>query len=183
MNAHSIAIRRANVEDASGLATVHVESWRTTYAGIVNQAYIDRLSVEERAEVWGRRLRDPSPTAPDLLVAEAPAVGLVGFVTGGRIRDPIDGFDAELYAVYLLKAAQRIGLGRRLVRDWAQVAAERGYRAAVVRVLAANPARRFYEHLGARHLREGELSIGGESYAEVWYGWDDLRDLAASQST
>ena len=55
----------------------------------------------------------------------------------------------------------------------------RGFHAAIVRVLAANPACQFYERLGARRLTEGSLDLGGQPYPELWYGWDDLRELAA----
>ena len=55
----------------------------------------------------------------------------------------------------------------------------RGFRTAIVRVLAANSACVFYEQLGARRIKHGELAIGGRSYPELWYGWDDLRALTA----
>jgi ribosomal protein S18 acetylase RimI-like enzyme len=72
-----------------------------------------------------------------------------------------------------------MGLGRRLVAAWAQLAVDRGLRSAVVRVLAANPARGFYEHLGAHRLKEARHAIGGIEYSEIWYGWSNLRDLTA----
>jgi GNAT superfamily N-acetyltransferase len=166
-------IRRARPGDARAIAEVHVASWRSTYPGIVDQAYIDTLSVGERAANWERRLIDPPNPAPDILVA-ASAGSIVGFASGGPIRAPRAGFDAELYAIYLLKNAQGAGIGRALFRAWAQMAIDRGFRAAIVRVLSANPACAFYERLGARFLESGELTIGGKPYAESWYGWTDL---------
>ena len=65
------------------------------------------------------------------------------------------------------------------MREWAKVALGRGRRAAVVRVLARNPACRFYERLGAELLRDSQLMIGGQPYPERWYGWRDLLDLTA----
>ena len=43
-------IREAAVNDATAIAQVQVESWRTTYAGIVPDAFLASLSVETRAE-------------------------------------------------------------------------------------------------------------------------------------
>ena len=44
--------------------------------------------------------------------------------------------------------------------------------------LAANdPARRFYEVLGGRLLREKQADIFGLTLPEVSYGWTDLDDL------
>src|SRR4051812_34644984 len=48
------SFRRAGPDDAPTIASVHVASWKTTYPGIVKQAYIDALSVEERTRAWGR---------------------------------------------------------------------------------------------------------------------------------
>ncbi|HEY4215527.1 MAG TPA: GNAT family N-acetyltransferase [Gemmatimonadaceae bacterium] len=88
------------------------------------------------------------------------------------------GNDAQLHAIYLTSAVQRSGTGRKLVGAWAAVAVDRGLTAAVVQVLARNPSRGFYEHLGARHLEDIEVVIGGERYTEACYGWADLRALA-----
>ena len=177
MNERAIAIRRATLDDAAAIADVHVASWRTTYPGIVDQAYIDGLSAAERAIAWARRLSPGHESAPGIFVATTRDQKIIGFISGGVIREPILGFDAEIYAIYLLESVQRAGVGRRLMREWAGVATDRDLHAAIVRVLARNPACQFYERLGAELLRETELVIGGKSYPERWYGWRNLVDL------
>lgn len=172
-------IRVGNVDDAPAIAAVQVASWRTTCPGIVAQSYIDGLSVAERTVAWERRMRSEPGAAPDTVVAEIGSGALVGFASGGRLRTPHPGFDAELHAIYLLRDAQGRGLGRRLTTGWASRAVARGFHAAIARVLVGNPACRFYERLGARPVKEGTLDLGGQPYPEVWYGWDDLRVLAA----
>src|SRR5215475_11330195 len=167
----STSIRRATYDDAMEIAEVHVESWRTTYGGIIDQAFIDNLSVAERAVSWMRRLSMSSPAASDVLVATTPDGSIVGFLSGGLIRAPYFEFDAELHAIYLLASFQRAGLGRRLTREWAAIAITRGLNAAVVRAHADNPACAFYERLGAEFLRTSRVDIGGKSYPERWYGW------------
>ena len=174
-----IRLRSANPSDARAIAAVHISSWQTTYPGIVDQAYIDSLAIDERTAVWERRLRGESRGQSDTIVAESTAGSVVGFLSGGQIREPEPGFDAELHAIYLEQSAQGLGIGRHLSREWAGIAIGRGYRAAVVRVLALNPARLFYERLGARRIRDAELAIGGKPYPEIWYGWDDLHILAS----
>lgn len=171
-------IRRALPADAIAIAEVHVAAWRTTYPGIVDQGYIDSMSVAERAATWSERLAGDAASAPDILVATAGDGRVVGFISGGAIREPLAGFDAELHAIYLLASFQGAGLGRRLVGEWAALAITRGFRAAIVRVLAANPARLFYERLGGELLRETELVIGARSYPERWYGWRSFVGLS-----
>jgi ribosomal protein S18 acetylase RimI-like enzyme len=173
------SIRHADLGDAGGIAAVQVASWRTTYPGIVAQGYIDQLSVEKRTTAWERAFRGEGGDVPDVVVAIGSDGAIVGFASGGRIREPQPGFDAELYAIYLLEDTQRRGVGKRILSEWATLAIARGLTSAVVRVLAANPARRFYEHLGARRIKGGSLTIGEQQYAEEWYGWDDLKLLLA----
>jgi GNAT superfamily N-acetyltransferase len=172
----SILIRPARLEDAPGIASVQVESWRTTYPGIVAQEFIDSLTIANRTAAWERGLRGETRVVPDVLVA-VESGDVIGFASGGPIREPQAGFDGELHAIYLLQAAQGRGTGRRLVREWASTAIARGLTSAAVRALALNPATRFYERLGARRVKEGTCELGDRTYPEVWYGWDDLRVL------
>lgn len=53
---HGVAIREAGCADATGIARVHVESWRTTYGGLMPDAVLDGLAVEQRQETWKRLL-------------------------------------------------------------------------------------------------------------------------------
>ncbi|MHC0551926.1 hypothetical protein [Salinicoccus sp. CNSTN-B1] len=45
-------IRKAHLKDAEGVARVHVDSWRTTYGGIIPDDYLNGLSYEQRTELW-----------------------------------------------------------------------------------------------------------------------------------
>ena len=109
-----ITIRRATADDAAAIAEVHVASWRTTYPGIVDQSYIDNLSVDERAAKWTQRLSATDSAASDILVATTPERRIVGFISGGLIREAFAEYDAELHAIYLLESFQGMGLGSRL---------------------------------------------------------------------
>ncbi|MEA1854613.1 MULTISPECIES: hypothetical protein [Cytobacillus] len=52
MNQTPFTIRKAVIEDAMGIAKVHVDSWRSTYATIFPQEYLNRLSYEKRETLW-----------------------------------------------------------------------------------------------------------------------------------
>jgi ribosomal protein S18 acetylase RimI-like enzyme len=45
-------IRRAILEDAMAIATVHVRSWKAAYPGLIPQRYLDSLHPEDRVEGW-----------------------------------------------------------------------------------------------------------------------------------
>lgn len=45
-------IRQGKAEDALGIAITHVRAWQSTYKGLLPNAYLDSLSIEDRAEYW-----------------------------------------------------------------------------------------------------------------------------------
>ena len=46
-----------------------------------------------------------------------------------------------------------------------------------VQVLEGNPAQSFYERLGGQRVGETDREIGGETFVEVAYGWQDFNDF------
>jgi hypothetical protein len=54
----SSLIRRATVDDAQAIATVHVQSWQTSYRDILPKPILDGLNVERRIERWRQTLAD-----------------------------------------------------------------------------------------------------------------------------
>ncbi|PYI54251.1 GNAT family N-acetyltransferase [Paenibacillus flagellatus] len=170
-------IREATIDDAEALARVHVESWRTTYAGIVSDDYLSNLSVGRRKAMWERTLGQSNPDAI-VFVAEDREGHIVGFASCGRCRTEDSGYDGELYAIYMLKDYQGIGLGTRLVGEAAAALKRNGFQSMMVWVLERNRAVAFYRKLGGERFLRKEERIGEELLAEVAFGWKRLDDVA-----
>ncbi len=169
------SIRIAEVRDAAAIAHVHVESWLTTYEGIVPKKYLASLNEAERVPTWQEWLaRDI-----DVFIAEVEGE-VVGFAGGGAIREPLEAYDAELYAIYLLEKVQGRGVGSALLSTVAEALVGKGHTSMLAWVLAQNPAVRFYEKTGAEHLMSKPIEIGGASLIELALGWPDLRRLIRS---
>lgn len=49
-------LRVATTDDAAAIARIHVDTWRTTYSGIVPEAYLAKLSYEQRQSSWVQML-------------------------------------------------------------------------------------------------------------------------------
>jgi ribosomal protein S18 acetylase RimI-like enzyme len=47
LEALNLEIRIASKEDIKGVSRVYVDSWRTTYRGLVPDDYLDELSYED----------------------------------------------------------------------------------------------------------------------------------------
>lgn len=171
-------IRPAQSTDAAAIARVHVESWRTTYAGIIPDSYLAALSVERREDFWRSILATPSAERCNY-VAVNEAGEIAGFAGGGpeRGNDPV--YKGELYAIYLLQQYQGRGAGKGLVRAVVDQLLAEGFQTMLIWVLSNNPARGFYEALGGRLLegREKEIVIAEKRLVEVAYGWEDIGAL------
>jgi GNAT superfamily N-acetyltransferase len=170
-------IRLATPDDAQAIAHVRVTAWRTTYRGLIPDAYLDAMKVEDSATLWGRVLAAP-PNKTNTFVAEIDGA-VVGFASGLMLADKRhEFFDAELTGIYLVPEAQRAGIGARLVATVAAAQRAHGATAMIVWVIAGNKgARVFYEQLGAEFVLEQPFTWDGMDLVEAGYGWRDLPAL------
>jgi ribosomal protein S18 acetylase RimI-like enzyme len=171
-------IRSAKISDASALAQIRINTWRSAYAGIVPAQVLAGFNYEAEAARWEENLHN-QPPQNELIVAE-PAPGLVvGFCGGGPNRIPvITPYTGELYAIYILPAYHGQGIGKALVAEFSRRMWQQEHRNMLVWVLEDNlPARKFYEHLGGVFVTKKPITIGGAELQEVSYGWLNIQPL------
>ena len=167
-------MRKANAGDAGAIAHVHVQSWHTTYTGIVPDEYLASLNEVERVPLWREWL------SRDIQVFVVEMGGaVVGFGSAGPIREPQQEYDAELFAIYVLKHAQKRGIGTALLRSLADSLRAEGFHGMVAWVLEANPSVRFYEKAGALRISSKEIEIGGVMLPELAFGWPHLETISS----
>jgi ribosomal protein S18 acetylase RimI-like enzyme len=171
----NLTIRKAKIEDAAAIAHVQVESWKTTYAGIVSDIFLASMNKEERMRSWQKQILAGNVS---IFVAEEEA-GIFGFAAGGEVREKLDEYDAELYAIYLLRERQRQGVGRTLCLALASALQTKGFTSMLVWVLEQNPSVSFYERLGAAEIARKVINIGGADLQELAFGWPSLNRLIA----
>ena len=168
-----IGIRQATPADADALGRMHVAAWREAYVGLAPDDVLAALDPRARGAMW----RDALANGTTVHLAERSG-GIVGFAACGPPRDASSPPSGEIYAVYVLRAAQRQGLGRTLMSAMARELLARGYGSGVLWVLEGNdPARRFYQALGGRVIARREQRRDGFSAIGLAYAWDDLTVL------
>lgn len=171
-------IRDATPTDAPGIARVHVDSWRTTYKGLIPEHIIASRSYEYRERMWTRILAEQQA---ETIVYVAEEDGeIVGFVSGGSNRDTDSGYTGELQAIYILESHHGKGIGRGLTSALVSRLLQQGHTSMLLWVLTENhQARRFYEALGGKKVAERQEEMDDGMLDEVAYGWDDIRPLVS----
>ena len=172
----TVEIRTARSGDAPDIAKVHVETWRDIYAGLVPDTYLLSMNIAQCNIGWAKSIGDTSDTQEILVAVKSDRI--IGFAHAGapRKRSHPAGqqFDAELFMLYVAPDYQGQGVGRALLANTFSVLAGRGCLDAFLWVLAANPARFFYEAMGGQTVGERVEKFAGAKLAETAYGWDSL---------
>jgi ribosomal protein S18 acetylase RimI-like enzyme len=177
-----VSLRRATVADAEAIAAVRIESWRLTYRGMIPDAYLGGMKLEDSVIHWRTILEALPDNADKLCVFVAESEGqLIGFASGMILPEPKLGMRSELTAIYLRPAWQRSGIGRRLLQKVARTLQALGADSLLVWVISENAiAKNFYDDLGGVKLIEQSFSWDGMDMMETGYGWKDLSILMAS---
>lgn len=140
-----VLIRKAQINDKSGIGHVHYHSWNETYEGLIDQSYLDSRSVEEC-------IRQAETFYQNAVVATVDE-RIVGFACCMKSRDVDLENTGEITAVYVLEAYQGLGIGKKLMNACFDQLNE--YAKMLVWVLKENhQAITFYERQGFR--KDGE---------------------------
>lgn len=175
----TIEIRTALLTDARDIAEVHVQSWRETYRGIIPADYLASLSVSEREKNW-QNILQANNLATGTFVAVREDGSMAGFGCCGKQRSAERPATGEYYAIYVLKTAQRGGVGRSLMAAMSAHLRTQNLHSALVWVVRENAAaRRFYEALGGAYVTEKEDKSFGFSLWETAYEWQTLPTMSA----
>lgn len=128
-------------DEIRGKAYVHWKAWQEAYSGIVDQAYLDALTLEKCTDIAFRWL-------DNLLVAKD-GEKVVGFVGYGPSGDDTLSETGEIYSIYILQEYYGQKVGYALMS--AAIEKLPDYKKIAVWVLEGNRrAIRFYEKYGFR---------------------------------
>jgi GNAT superfamily N-acetyltransferase len=166
--------------DAVGIARLHLAVRAATYPELIPQQVLDADSFEKRLATWTLRLADPER----VIVAAWRDGELGGFACATPMperpngREPLPGFAAYLESIYVDPALHGSGIGAGLLRGIAARLVARDLRSLALHMVVGNPARGFYEHTGARFVREERTEMDGHAWMAAAYGWSDISTLA-----
>lgn len=177
-------IHLATIEDIPSIARLHIEGWQGAYGGLIDQAHLDSLRVDDRIRDWQGWMESGETT---VLIAERDGQA-AGWIAYGRTKSAPPGssnirptHSAEIYGLYLHPSVWRQGIGSQLLRQAAENLRAAKHKSLCLWVLDGNKrAKSFYEKMGGQKIGNHMITIGPNTLKEVCYGWRDTSVLVPS---
>ncbi|WP_176585471.1 GNAT family N-acetyltransferase [Priestia megaterium] len=171
-------IRKANIDDIRVISKIYVDTWKTTYNGLVPDNFLKKLSYEEAENKWMKFFSDSLHNS-FIYIASNDSEEIIGFAAAQINNDKE--FKGELYALYLLPAAQGLGAGRSLISTVAEHFMNEGISSMMVWVMKNNKSGSgFYKRLGGKYYTHRESRFGECIVEDEAYGWKDISILSLS---
>lgn len=165
-------IRDAVSDDAVNIAKVHIQCWNESYKGIIESNYLNSISFDTRLQQRKNTLSNQSDDYRNLVACNEEG-GIIGFCDFGMIRNRKSDAAGEIYAIYILKEYQRMGVGSALWNESVIYLKAHGLTPFVVTVLEQNwTARSFYEKQKGSVLSSNVIALGSQQYKEICYIFD-----------
>ena len=158
-----ITIRQAEKEDVRQIAEILVEDWQTAYRGIMDDAFLDSMSADQRYEIEVKRCQK--------FIVAADGDEILGYAwLEASDEEPAD---CEVIALYVRYAKRNRGIGKLLMRHAVDHFRETGKKKMIIWCLKENAeSRKFYEKIGGREFRTGSHNWGGKDYEMISYLYD-----------
>jgi ribosomal protein S18 acetylase RimI-like enzyme len=167
--AADVSVRPARSADASAIAEVQLQTWRSGYAEILPSELLDAIPVADAEARWRDAVIAPPSRAHGLLVA-LHGGRLVGFVAFGPGEDEDTADDsAELFEILVGPGFQQAGHGSRLLSAAVDRLEAEGFgRVVAWRFEADEPAQQFLRSAGwALDGSRRTLDVGGDEIVQV----------------
>lgn len=160
-------VRWGQLEDAEGIAAVHVEGWRVGYRGQLPDQLLDSLELRQRVPRWTQSLQTSTWPASGTLVAEDQAQVILGFAHLMATRDTDEDPErvCKVAGFYVTPAAWRHGVGRLLMETAFGHMRTAGYLTSTLWVLKGNDrAIDFYRAMGFRSDHRTKDDVVGDGF-------------------
>ena len=157
---NGITVRNAEKEDVRQIAEILVEDWQKAYRGIMEDAFLDSMSADQRYDIEVKRYQH--------YIVAADGSEVLGYAWLEAAED--EPADCEIIALYVRYSKRNNGIGKLLLRDAVSRFRESGKKKMIVWCLKENcESRKFYEKTGGKEFRTGSHNWGGKEYSMISY--------------
>ena len=166
----NIKIRNIKKEDIPQVVDIQIRAWRTAYKGIIDDNYLANMNPEEKI-----KMREKDYNENKFIVAEInnEIVGFCRYTDNINKTPEILEADCELRALYVKPEVKHNGIGKKMFQYAVNEFKNMGKTKMVLWCLKDNVlARKFYEKMGGKIIKERLIHIGNRDYKEVAFEYD-----------
>lgn len=168
-----LEIRGITAEDAEVIATIHTQSWRDSYRGMLRDAYLDGDILTERLATWRSRMGEPHPGQMGFLAfRKTRPVGFVFAYPGAHQQ-----WGTLLDNLHVVPDERGSGIGTQLLHEAAaHILKHHAGEGLFLWVFEQNTrARAYYERLGATPIERAEVTTPDGGRVMEWrYVWPNV---------
>ena len=155
-----IVIRKATEADVRQIAEILVEDWKRAYRGIMDSAFLDAMSVEQRYPIEVQRYQK--------YMVATDGQEILGYEWNEMMAE--ETADCEIVALYVRYDRRKSGIGRMLFQNAMDSFRTAGKKTMIVWCLKENhEARKFYERMGGKADQTGTHTWGNRVYDMISY--------------
>ncbi len=154
-------IRKAEIDDAAIIEQIRIDTWLTTYKGIISDHILNHLNDKKEHRIESLKVQLETTQMYVVLDHEQ----IVGYIGYGHGRDKWSA-NGDIFAIYILEAYQRRGYGKALMYT---ALTEMNEDKILIWVLEDNASCRVYEALGGKPKFQKMITIGGDELKEIGF--------------
>ena len=165
---NDIIIRKAHIEDLKEVANIAVSGWKEAYRGIIEEEYLNNMSVEETYQKIKGGYQENKYIVAEL---KSEIVGFCRYTSNYSKSD--ENADGEIIALYVKPKLKYNGIGTKMFSYVMNEFKENGKQRIVLGCLKENyPSRKFYESMGGVAGKCKESEFCGKKYEIISYLFD-----------
>lgn len=166
----NINIRDIKKEDIPQVVDIQISGWRAAYKGMIDDEYLENMNVEKKI-----KMREKDYKETRFIVAEInnEIVGFCRYTDNMEKTPETPEVDCELRALYVKPELKHNGIGKKMFQYAVNEFKNMGKTKMVLWCLKDNVlARKFYEKMGGKIIKERLIHIGNRDYKEVAFEYD-----------
>ena len=172
-----VNFRPATIDDSRGIAQVMLRVQRQAYRGILPDNPLTDAALQAAENHYANKFEDTLQRGGCTYVAEVVQEGIIGFAVGGPKRDGPEGYDGELYNIFVLGEYQGHKVGTALFLKVVEFLQAHQYSSLLLWSIRGTAAGGYYRHLSGENITHRVEKIANVDVTLDCYGWQSLATL------
>lgn len=166
-------IRKAIKSDNYSIAKLIVSGWQTAYKGLIDDEFLNNMSVDFMAEKWADNIETQNSDNNIYIYEENNQI--IGIIRFGKPDDTSATYDSEIHVLYVEPSLKRNGIGTKLFEFAKEHFINIKTTNMIIWCLKGNtPSIKFYEKMGGKIVATRKAVINNIELEEVGFEYNLL---------